>query len=112
MIQGNLAARLLGNADEGRKFLAEVDDKAKPDWPNPCVQFLQGKIDEQALLKLADTVDKETEARCYLGLDHLAHGRPELARTHFVWVRDHGTNTFIEYTISLAELKRLDSSSK
>ena len=65
-------------------------------------------MDEEALLAAATDNDKRTEARAYLGLALALAGRPEQARPHLHWVRDHGNRTFIEYDISRAELARLD----
>jgi hypothetical protein len=49
-----------------------------------------------------------TEARCYLGLDLALKGRDEAAGEHFRWVQEHGTTSFIEFTIAKAELERLE----
>ena len=65
-----------------------------------------------AAVALATDRDKETEARCYLGLDHLFHKRPAEARREFQWVVKHGPKTFIELEIAEAELKRLDDGKK
>ncbi|MBI1914875.1 MAG: hypothetical protein HYS12_09080 [Planctomycetes bacterium] len=85
-------------------------DKLNEVWPYPAVQFLRGEIDEPALLKLATDDDKRTEARCFLGMDHALKGRRTEALAHFRWVKEHGTASFIEYTIALAELERLERS--
>jgi hypothetical protein len=39
-------------------------------------------------------------------------GRRDEALTHFRWVKEHGTATFIEYAIAVAELERLESGDK
>jgi lipoprotein NlpI len=63
-------------------------------------------------LKLATDDDKRTVARCYLGLDHVIRGRKDEALAHFRWVGEHGRVTFLEYTIALAELERLERGKK
>jgi len=108
VILGSQAARLAGDGARGERFLADSAGTLKPDWPEPVVRFLRGDLDEAGLLALATDDDKRTEARCFLGLQELIAGRPDVARSHFEWVRDHGNRTFTEYDIALAELKRLD----
>jgi lipoprotein NlpI len=78
-------------------------------WPYPSVQYLRGEIDEEALLKLATDDDKRTEARCFLGLDHLLKGNRDKALVHFRWVKEKGTVGYVEYTIAVAELERLEN---
>ncbi len=75
-------------------------------WPYPAVRYLRGDLDAAQFLALAVDDDKRTEAHCYLGLDAQLHGEPQLAAEHFRWVREHGTKSFVEYTIALAELDR------
>ena len=70
--------------------------------------FLRGKIDEPAVLAQASDDGQRTEAHCFLGLDQELRGRKTEALAHFRWVKDHGTKGFVEYTIALAELERLD----
>ena len=105
---GNLSSRLLGDATRGQKFLVDFADKLPETWPTPCVRFLQGKLDETALLKAATDTDQQTRAHCYLGLDHLIQKRVPAARTHFEWVRDHGSPLLSEFDVAMAELYRLD----
>jgi lipoprotein NlpI len=112
VIQGNLAARLAKDHTAAKKFLDDSKGKLKEDWPFPVVRFLRGELDEKELLKLADTDDKRTEARCYLGLDHLIRGKKEEAAAHFKWVNEHGNQDYIEYGIAIAELDRLEKGKK
>jgi len=72
------------------------------------VKYLRGDLDEPALMKLAIDDDKRTRARCYLGLDLLLKGKEDKACEHFLWVKEKGTPDFMEYTIAIAELDRLD----
>ena len=108
VILGFQSAQLLGNAQRAKKFLDDSAGKLKTDWPYPVVQLLQGELDEPGLMILATDNDKQTEARCYLGLQELIANRPDAASAHFTWVRDHGNKTYDEYVIALAELKRLE----
>ena len=56
--------------------------------------------------------DKQTEAHCFVGYQHLLAGDKSAAREQFTWVRDHGNASFTEYTMSLAELEKLDRAAK
>jgi lipoprotein NlpI len=112
-ILGHFAARQAKDEAAAKRFLtdsaAKLDESA---WPFPVIRFLRGDLDEPALLKLASDDDKRTGARCYLGLDHLLKRRKDAALAHFRWVKDHGTPSFIEYTIAVAELERLERGGK
>ncbi len=112
MILGHFAARMAGDEARARAYL--TDPAAKPDerWPQPILRYLRGEVDEPTLLRLAIDDDKRTEAHCYLGLDRVLRGRRPAAVAHFRWVKDFGTVTFIEYTIALAELERLEGPSQ
>ena len=107
VILGNLAARQLKNEADAKWFLDQASRLEAFAWPYPAVKFLRGELDEAGLLALAVDDGKKTEARCFLGLDHLVKGHKGEALAHFRWVRDHGPTAFIEYTIAMAELERL-----
>ena len=108
-ILGQLSARIEGDDASAKKFLSnaegKLDEKA---WPYPAVQYLRGDLDEAALLKLATDDDKRTKARCFLGFDFLLRGKKDQALEHFRWVKDKGTKSFVEYTLAVAELDRLE----
>jgi tetratricopeptide (TPR) repeat protein len=109
-ILGHFAARRAGKADEARAFLDDL--KAKGDtaaWPYPVARYLQGELGETGLLILSIDNDRLTESHCYLGLDLLIKGKVEEAKTHFLWVKEHGNRGFTEYAIALAELDRMNS---
>jgi tetratricopeptide (TPR) repeat protein len=108
VIVGHLAARQAGDEAAAKRFLEDSAGKLNEAWPYPVVQFLRGDIDEAALLKLATDDDKRAEARCYLGMDHAIKGRKDEALAHFRWVKEHGTATFMEHDVALAELDRLE----
>jgi tetratricopeptide (TPR) repeat protein len=108
VILGHLSARQAGKAAGARRFLDDSDGKLTDAWPYPAVRFLKGEIDEAMLLELAVDNDKRTEARCYLGLDHALKGDKAGAVKHLRWVKEHGTPTFFEYLIAVAELDRME----
>jgi len=108
VVLGHFAARQSNDESAANRFLTESAGKLAEDWPYPAVRFLRGEIDEAALLKLATDDDKRTEARCFLGLDHMLKDRKNEALAHFRWVKEHGNPSFVEYTIAVAELDRLE----
>ena len=111
VILGHLAARIAKDEDGVKAFLgprAETLDTSK--WPHPAVRFLRGEIAEEEFLTLATDTNKKTEAQCFAGLDHLARGNPGKAASHFRWVKENGTKSFVEYGISVAELARVEAS--
>jgi tetratricopeptide (TPR) repeat protein len=109
VILGHFAARLEKDEQAAAKFLKDSAGKLDEAWPYPSVQYLRGEIDEETLLKLATDDDKRTQARCYLGLDHLVKGNRDKALAHFRWVKEKGTVDYDEYTIAVAELERLEN---
>ena len=108
-ILGQLSARIDGDEVSAKKFLSNAESKLdEKAWPYPAVQYLRGDLDGAALLKLATDDAKRTEARCFLGFDLLLRGKKDQALAHFKWVKDKGTQTYIEYGLALAELERLE----
>ncbi|HZV03920.1 MAG TPA: tetratricopeptide repeat protein [Gemmataceae bacterium] len=112
VILGHFAARQAGDKARAERFLKDSAGKLDETWPYPAVKFLRGEIDEPALLRLADNDDKRTQARCYLGLDHLLKGRKKEALADFRWVKVHGNSDYAEYTIAVAELDKLERPSE
>ena len=113
VLWGYFGSRRAGKAEAARRFLDEAAAKCDTAaWPYPVIRYLRGEIDQNALLAAATDTDKMTEARCYLGLDLALKGRDDTAREHYRWVVEHGTPTFIEYTIAAAELERLEKANQ
>ena len=112
VILGHLAAGQAGDDAAAKCFLTDSAGKLDAAWPEPAVRFLRGDLDEPGLLNLATDDGKRTEARCFLGLHHANRGRPAEALAHYRWVRQHGTPSFTEYGIAVAELDRLDAAAK
>jgi tetratricopeptide (TPR) repeat protein len=109
VIFGHFAARLSGDdAKAGELLDAAPEMLDRGAWPYPAVKLLRGEIGEGEFLAAATDNDRRTEVRCYLGLDRLLKGQKDLALDHFRWVREHGTPEFFEYTVAVAEIKRLE----
>jgi tetratricopeptide (TPR) repeat protein len=110
---GHVGERRAKREDVANRLLEEGAKQCDPAvWPYPIVRFLRREIDEPALLALAVDQGKQTEVRCYLGLDHLLAGRIDAARGYFRWVKEHGKTSFVEYTIAVSELNRLEPKAK
>lgn len=107
ILLGALAARMEGDATQAAKFLNQARREKASEWPWPCVAYVRGELDENALVALSDTNDKRTEAVCYVALTALAAGNPARARELFTWVAQHGNRTYIEHVIAHVELQRL-----
>ncbi|MGA7500468.1 MAG: tetratricopeptide repeat protein, partial [Isosphaeraceae bacterium] len=113
VLLGYFGSRRAGKAEAARRFLDEAAAKCDTAaWPYPVIRYLRGEIDQNALLAAATDTDKMTGARCYLGLDLALKGRDDTAIEHYRWVVEHGTPTFVEYTIAAAELERLEKANQ
>ncbi len=104
-----LALRQSSQIDSANKIIDEAVSKLKKEaWPYPSVRFFNDEISEQQLLALADSSEKMTEARAYLGALFIAAGKTDEAKAHFNWVRDNGTKTFTEYQLALSRLATIE----
>jgi tetratricopeptide (TPR) repeat protein len=112
VILGHLTARQAKDKKGAQRFLKDSAGKLDEAWPYPAILYLRGDINEAALLALATDKGKQTEAHCYLGLNHAVDGRQEEALTHFRWVKKHGRKKFVEYSIAAAEIERLRRNDK
>jgi tetratricopeptide (TPR) repeat protein len=112
VILGHFAARRAADSAAALRFLKDSARNLNDTWPYPVVRFLRDEVDEPQLLNLATDDDKRTEAHCYIGLDQAIKGREERALAHLHWVKEHGNTDFIEYSIALAELERLEGATK
>ena len=110
VIVGYLGLRQAGKAAEATTFLATWGPKADSTaWPFPVIKFLGHTLTATALLAQATDDNKMTEARTYVALDLIYAGTPQAARPHLEWVKLHGTRTYFEYPVALAELRRLQT---
>ena len=103
-----LAAWRAGRPTEAEAALAtaEQGDTGR-EWTQSVLRFLQGRLDEATLLRAADSIGEQTEARTYVGFKLAIAGRDEEALTHFRWVADHGAKHYLEYELAKNELNRL-----
>jgi tetratricopeptide (TPR) repeat protein len=75
-------------------------------WPYPVLQFLNGEISEDEVLKGRSSVSEQTAARCYMGLSLLLNRKTDAGLKCLNWVHDHGDKQLDEYMLAVAELKR------
>jgi lipoprotein NlpI len=104
----HLGHRQEGQDAEARAVLEECAKRCDRNaWPYPVVRHMLGELSADELMALADSNDKKTEARTYVGMKLLLDGRGADARGHFAWVKEYGNKRFLEYPLALAELGRL-----
>jgi lipoprotein NlpI len=104
---GYLGLRKTGDADKADAFLKDWLKLLKPDaWSTQVLKYFDGQMTAEELLALAKDNDTQTEAHAYIGEILLSENKKEEAFEHFNWVKQNGNKTFIEYRISLEELKR------
>lgn len=104
---GYLALRKNGDAARADTFLKSWLKVLKPaDWSTQVLKYFDGQMNSDELLALATDNDKQTEAHTYIGEILLAENKKAEAVEHFTWVKNSGNKSFVEYTISLAELMR------
>ena len=105
-----LAHRKLQEPEKARALLAQATAALDPEsWTSLIAQFLRGEVPAQSFLDRANGPGQRTEAHAYIGLVAAIDGRGDEARRHLQWVRDRGRPTYVEYEMSLAELRRLGS---
>jgi lipoprotein NlpI len=109
IIFGVLGYRMAGQADAAESLLAEAVKRADAAaWPYPVLRYLKREIPAAAVLELANTNDRLTEAHAYIGMDLSLDGKRAEALEHLRWVKEHGNRNFIEYPLALAEITRLE----
>lgn len=105
---GVLGARQAGQTAAATSLLDECATRCDTSqWPYAIVRYLRRELTESELLAMADSVDKSTEVRTYVGMDLLLAGKRSEAIDHLQWVRDHGNARFIESLLARAQLARL-----
>ena len=75
-------------------------DKSANEWPAPVIRYLNGKINEAALISFVSNLAEETEAHTYIGLYIRLLGETEKANRHLNWVSRYGDSHVFEYTLA------------
>lgn len=106
-----LSQRQLGLDDDAKTTLnfsiKRSDTKL---WPYPVIRYLSNEINANALLETSNDNDKLTESHAYIALNLILNKKPNEAREHFQWIKENGNKKFIEYTIALNELQKIENS--
>lgn len=104
---GYLGLRKAGKTDLADTFLKDWLKLLKPEaWSTQILKYFNGQMTAEELLALANDNDTQTEAHTYIGEILLTENKRAEAFEHFNWVQQNGNRTFVEYIISLEELKR------
>lgn len=109
-------AGYLGYREAGRKSDAQSTLESPgassecPDskWHCRLLKYLRHEITAQQLLAEANTNDKMTEARAYIGLDLAFSGHRAEGLPHLRWVVQSGNRQFVEYHLAKAWIARLE----
>jgi tetratricopeptide (TPR) repeat protein len=105
---GALSYAKLGQPEQAKAIIARAAPGIEADsWTSVVAQFLRGDLAAQAFLRRAKGVGQETEAHAYIGIMAAIAGRREDALTHLQWVEEHGSQSYTEFRLALAELRRL-----
>lgn len=98
----------LGQAGAARELLDEAAancDRAK--WPYPIIRYLRHELSASELMTQAKDNDQQTEARCNIGFDLIGSGKQPEGLSHLRWVEGKGNKGFVEYSLAVTELRRL-----
>lgn len=108
---GYLGYREAGRNEEANTLLAgpgassECQDQ---NWVCRLFKYLRHEVTAQQLLAEANTNDKMTEARTYIGIDLALSGRRAEALPHLRWVIENGNKAFVEYHLAKAWIAKLE----
>lgn len=104
--------RLAKQPEKAQKVLEDAVLKLEAGvWGRDIFRYLRREISADELLKLATDNDKKTEAHGYIGFDLMLDEKTAEALPHYKWVQANGNKDFTEYSLVLAELKRLEAAS-
>jgi tetratricopeptide (TPR) repeat protein len=104
-----LSHRRLGQTAEADAILEQARAVVEHgSWTEKVLDYFQGKLPGGLFLAQAKNDDERTEAHAYIGFHDALAGRSDSALTHLRWVKEHGTKSFSEYGMAVAELKRLE----
>jgi tetratricopeptide (TPR) repeat protein len=113
LILRTLAARALHDETKSGR-LSELSASKLPqsnEWPQPILDFLDGKMDKTALLQKSVGLRQQTEARCYIALLQMVTGSKSEAIANFKWIDESGDADSREYDIARGALAQLSKQS-
>lgn len=111
-IVGRQAAQFRGDSESIEYIDSAVSDfSPKTYWPYPVLQFIQGKISEEELLKIAgQNNNKLTECKTFIGVDYEIKDDIEQARKNYSWVMEKGNPFYLEYDLAQIRLLKIKES--
>lgn len=90
-----------GDAENALRTLQYASRNKLPNkWPTQVIDYLNGKIDEAALISFVSNLAEETEAHTYIGLHMRLLGKTEKAARHLGWVSNNGDPQVFEHTLA------------
>ncbi len=105
-----LGARGTPRESEARRLLDEaIVNQPRGAWPGPVIRYFRGEIDENTLLRSAESSRQQAEAHAFVGLDRLKAGDRAAARPHLEFARDHGSPGSIAADVARAALARIEA---
>lgn len=105
---GAIAARRIGRSRDADELLARILPALRPkSWQLTVSQYLQGSLSDTQFIDKAKDNGQRTEAHAYVALACLQAGRTDEGKRHLLWVKEKGDRNYTEYSIAVAELKRL-----
>src|SRR5262249_18695986 len=107
---GAIAFRKLNEQQHADELLASMSSAVDPEsWTAHVMAFMQGKLDAKSFMNAAHDNGERTEAHTYTGFADLQAGRIDDARTHFQWVKEHGSRNYTECPLAVGALRLLES---
>jgi tetratricopeptide (TPR) repeat protein len=89
-----------------REALIKIDKKL---WGYSILRYLNKEIDQKELLLLAATTGQKTEAYTYIGMKLILDGDKDEGLKCLQWVKDNGDRDYIEYSLAVKELERIEA---
>jgi tetratricopeptide (TPR) repeat protein len=107
-----LAYRRLGQNADADAVLERARPTVTPgSWTEKVLDYMQRRLTADAFLSRARENGEKTEAHTYVGFDLAMAGKRDEAVVHFKWVQKQGSRNYVEYTMAVAELERLEKPS-
>ncbi len=107
---GYVGYREAGNKEKAKALLAAPGESKTcldANWRCRLLKYFRHEIKAEELMAEANTKDKMTEARTYIGIDLALSGHRAEALPHFQWVIESGNRMFVEYHLAKAWIAKL-----
>lgn len=109
LMYATLACRMMNQEKTATSLLvAARENTVRDHWPEPIVEYLDGKIDAAELEKQSIGEEQGTESRAFIGVVENLKGDRKSALEALKWVRQYGDSRFYEHAVAVALLNRLE----